>query len=810
MKKIFFLGLLVFLFTVLPVTAGADELSGSWIGFSGPDFTLMRFSADGGTLSVINTLDDSFTEFSSPYQADDRLVIFSTTDGEPVEMPYSIENGRLRQDLFGEKIFTRIDDSYFPADPGSSPFIGENRLFRIEPAEDNGIRIFEYLGDEETVEFPSSAFGIPVTEIGDNACCYRENMKHLILPDGIKVIGVRAFEENAFLEDVTLPDTLESIGAAAFQYCYNLKGIMIPEGVKTIGNSAFWQSSFLRTVMLPGSLEKIEDDAFYGVYKPVFFVKPGSFAEQYCQENEYRYKTLDIGRWDEIYAAREIPESEMPETKDPDLIGTWITFYDQDIIFFRFSAGEDGLSVLNSFGYYPQLESGPWESDGKVITWSHPEDGYDEELPYYFEDGKLHVERYGSEDILERIDDSLYPEDYSKSPFFGEDKKYWISRQEDGTIRLDGYSGEGEETVAVPDNVFGYPVTVIGSTAFMSETGVKHVILPEGITVIESQAFANNAELESVRLPGTLQKIGYSAFEFCHGLKEITIPEGVTFIDTDAFWDCENLKLIVLPSTLEEIGEGGAFYYSMQKEILFIVPEESFAEQYCRENELTCVTPNGKPLTGGAVPEEAADVPTEEDAYVSEEPGGETYGGVVFGDEGRYNEAMALYKDEKYYSAQQAFIESEFGDWEAMAEKCIQDMPRTGEIWRDRSQWLQDMELKIIVEQPQDTAMFVRIFKDNAPVSYLFINGSEPVTVRLPGNGYYEIRDGIGHTWYGVKEAFGREGSYETMTFDENGTEKVYLQSYYAYTLSINVSYKDDSADTVYSNSEDWDSFVSK
>ena len=810
MKKIFFLGLLIFLFAVLPALSQADELSGSWIGFSGPDFTLMRFSADGGTLSVINTLDDSFTEFSSPYQADDRQVIFSTTDGEPVEMPYSIENGRLRQDLFGEKIFTRIDDSYFPADPGSSPFIGENRLFRIEPAEDNGIRIFEYLGDEETVEFPSSAFGIPVTEIGDNACCYRENMKHLILPDGIKAIGVRAFEENASLEDVSLPDTLESIGAAAFQYCYNLKGIMIPEGVKTIGNSAFWQSSFLRTVMLPGSLEEIEEDAFYGVYKPIFFVKPGSFAEQYCQENEYRYKTLENDKWDEIYAAGEIPESEMPETKDPDLIGTWITFYDQDIIFFRFSAGEDGLSVLNSYGYYPQLESGPWESDGKVITWAHPDDGYDEELPYYFEDGKLHVERYGSEDVLERIDDSLYPEDYSQSPFFGEDKKYWISRQEDGTIRLDGYSGEGEETVTVPDNVFGYPVTVIGSTAFMSETGLKHVILPEGVTSIESQAFSNNAELESIVLPNTLRKIGYSAFEFCHGLKEITIPEGVTLIDTDAFWGCDNLKLIVLPSTLEEIGEGGAFYYSMQKEILFIVPEESFAEQYCRENELTCVTPNGKPLTGGAVPEEAADAPTEEDAYVSEEPGGETYGGVVFGDEARYNEAMALYKDEKYYSAQQAFIESEFGDWEAMAEKCVQDMPRTGEIWRDRSQWLQDMELKIIVEQPQDTAMFVRIFKDNAPVSYLFINGSEPVTVRLPGNGYYEIRDGIGHTWYGVKEAFGRDGSYETMTFDENGTEKVYLQSYYAYTLSINVSYKDDSADTVYSNSEDWDSFVSK
>ncbi len=815
MKKIVFFGFLVLLLTVLPVMAQAEELAGTWIGFSGPDFTIMRFSADTGTLSVINTLDDSFNEVSAPYQADGQIVTFPDSEGIPVEMPYSFEEGKLIHDLFGEKVYTRIDNSFFPEEPEDSPFIGENRLYRIEPAEDGGIRIFEYLGDEETVEFPSVAFGIPVTEIGENACCFRENMKHLILPDSIKVIGVRAFEENASLEDITLPNTLESIGAAAFQYCYNLKGLMIPEGVKFIGNSAFWQSSFLRTLMLPESLEEIEEDAFYGVYKPLFFVKPGSYAEQYCQENEYRYKTLDNDKWDEIYQAGEIPESELPETKDPDLIGTWITFNDQDIIFYRFSAGKGEMSALNSDGYNTYFESGPWETEGKVIIWSHLDGGYDEEISYYFEDGKLHMEQYASETVLDRIDDNLYPEDYNNSPFFGENKRYWISQLEDGTIRLDGYSGEGEETVVVPDNAFGYPITVIGSTAFMSGNGLKHVILPEGITAIEPEAFANNAEIESIQLPGTLQKIGYSAFEFCHGLKEIVIPEGVTFIDTDAFWGCENLKSIVMPATLEKISEDGVFYYSMQQEILFTVPEGSYAEKYCRENELTCVTADGKTLTGGTVSEteiidKPVDVPVEEDADRTAVPYEDTKDGSDEGNEALYNEAMALYNDEKYYSAQQAFVESEFGNWEEMAEKCIQKMPTTGEIWRDRTQWLQDMELKIIVEQPQDTAMFVRIFKDNAPVSYLFINGSEPVTVRLPGNGYYEIRDGIGHTWYGIKEAFGREGSYETMTFDENGTEKVFLQAYYEYTLSINVSYKDDTSDAVYSNSEDWDTFVAK
>ena len=104
--------------------------------------------------------------------------------------------------------------------------------------------------------------------------------------------------------------------------------------------------------------------------------------------------------------------------------------------------------------------------------------------------------------------------------------------------------------------------------------------------------------------------------------------------------------------------------------------------------------------------------------------------------------------------------------------------------------------------------MLIRIYKNDAPVSYLFIAGSDTVTVRLPGNGYYVVKDGVGYDWYGIKEAFGREGSYETMTFDENGTESVYLKSNYAYTLSINVSTPDPKGDDVYSEPENWDDFV--
>ena len=821
MKKIVLLSVLLILFAVLPVTAQSDELAGTWVGFLGPDFTFMRFSQNGGNLAVIDTLNESYTEYSGTYQADGHTIIFTHADGEQEEMTYSVSHGQLILDWYGERVYTRIDDSYFPEDPEASPYIGENRQYRVEMAEDGGIRIFEAFNVGETLEIPSSIFGIPVTEIGDDSICYKEELKHLILPDGIRRIGVRAFEENALLEDVRLPDTLESIGGSAFSYCYNLKEIIIPEGVKLIEDCAFWQCSFLRRIVLPESLEETYEDSFYGIYRPTFFVKAGSYAEQFCRENEFRYTVLDEGIWEQIHRDGAIPSEVLPETTDPALVGAWVTLRIDDLCFFRFSAGGDELTVINSSGYYPDTYRGAWEVEDDKILYDWQGYGEGEPIPYHFEDDKLYLawDWFGEELECTRIDESDFPDDFENSPYLGENKEYWFERSEDGTLQINGYSGSAE-TVVIPDNIYGYPVTSIRGTAFMSTEGMKHVVIPEGVTAIYAQSFAENRELETVQLPDTLEMIGYSAFEYCTGLKELVIPEGVNFIGTDAFWGCENLTSLVFPASLEEIEEGGIFDNDTRDSVLITVTEGSYAEQYCRENELNCVTADGVKVSGGASADDEifdvpVDGPTEEEPYEetnddvpADEPYEEVYAEPVYGDKELYDKAMALYKEEKYFSARQAFLMSGYDDCEEWAEKCIQAWPATGEVWHDRSQWLQDMELTIVVNQPEDAGMLIRIYKDKAPVSYLFLAGSDSVTVRLPGNGYYEIRDGVGYNWYGIKEAFGSDGVYEAMTFDENGTEKVFLQSYYAYTLSINISITERKGDDVYTESLDYSKFV--
>ncbi len=170
-----------------------------------------------------------------------------------------------------------------------------------------------------------------------------------------------------------------------------------------------------------------------------------------------------------------------------------------------------------------------------------------------------------------------------------------------------------------------------------------------------------------------------------------------------------------------------------------------------------------------------------------------------------YDAGMAFYEEGKFYSAWKAFTESQYGDWKDWAEKCPQPKPATGEVWHDRNQWEQTTELTIRVDQAS-TDMFFRVYKEDILISNLFISGSDEVTIMLPGNANYTIKDGIGKTWYGEKEAFGKEGTYETLTFDEKGTDRVFLETGYAYTISINVTERSGGTD-VDSKSETWENF---
>lgn len=76
------------------------------------------------------------------------------------------------------------------------------------------------------------------------------------------------------------------------------------------------------------------------------------------------------------------------------------------------------------------------------------------------------------------------------------------------------------------------------------ETGIKKLIVLDGITGIDERAFYHCADLASVSLPESLGSISEAAFRGCTDLTEITIPGSVYNFGKYSFEGCTGLKIL--------------------------------------------------------------------------------------------------------------------------------------------------------------------------------------------------------------------------------------------------------------------------
>lgn len=77
---------------------------------------------------------------------------------------------------------------------------------------------------------------------------YRDLVQHVVLMEGITVIGNKVFEGYSNITSLTLPESLTTIGDSAFAACSGLTEITIPAGVTVIGYDAFNSCSALTDI----------------------------------------------------------------------------------------------------------------------------------------------------------------------------------------------------------------------------------------------------------------------------------------------------------------------------------------------------------------------------------------------------------------------------------------------------------------------------------------------------------------------------------------------------------------------------------
>lgn len=87
---------------------------------------------------------------------------------------------------------------------------------------------------------------------------------------------------------------------------------------------------------------------------------------------------------------------------------------------------------------------------------------------------------------------------------------------------------------------------------------VKKVIICEGITAIDPNAF-RGSDIESLSVPGTVEKIEAGTFAGCRSLGTVAISAGVLAIGDGAFEGCEALTDVTLSETITEIGQRSFF-----------------------------------------------------------------------------------------------------------------------------------------------------------------------------------------------------------------------------------------------------------
>jgi hypothetical protein len=82
---------------------------------------------------------------------------------------------------------------------------------------------------------------------------------------------------------------------------------------------------------------------------------------------------------------------------------------------------------------------------------------------------------------------------------------------------------------------------------------LSKVSLPDNLKYIPAYMFYDDADITSIELPASLERIGQSAFESTK-LPSLVIPDNVRTIDRGAFYSVQPLVTVVLPEKLDSLG----------------------------------------------------------------------------------------------------------------------------------------------------------------------------------------------------------------------------------------------------------------
>ena len=135
---------------------------------------------------------------------------------------------------------------------------------------------------------------------GENPQVKRNDIKKVVVQEGVTSLAEYICWDFANLQEVTLPKSLTKLGKQCFKLCTALKSITLPDDITLIEESAFEGCSALETVTFPKNLKEVSEKAFYSCklkkvdlsQTQVETIGMGAFAHNEQCKEVYLPKTL--------------------------------------------------------------------------------------------------------------------------------------------------------------------------------------------------------------------------------------------------------------------------------------------------------------------------------------------------------------------------------------------------------------------------------------------------------------------------------------------------------------------------------------
>lgn len=325
---------------------------------------------------------------------------------------------------------------------------------------DEQIILTKYLGNNKIVRIPATINGKQVVELSHT---FEENktIESVYIPDGISIIGDKAFHDCDALTQVSMPDSVIAIGFGAFSFCDSLVNLNLSNNLQSIGLDGISHCWSLETISIPASVSSINESFCYCSVLTAINVNAENTS----------YKDID----GVLFTADEKNLLQYPcgKTTADYTIPSSVTTINYQLTF----AGNDFMKTLN----IPEGVTSIPKWLGVLCR-------------------ELNAINVDPSNTMYKSDDGVL---FTK----------------DGSLLMRYPQGKSDIT----SFIINISVTNISTQAFRDCISLRSVFIPDSVTEIGSFAFGNCYNLTSVNIGSGVSSIGDGSFYYCMNLGTVII-----------------------------------------------------------------------------------------------------------------------------------------------------------------------------------------------------------------------------------------------------------------------------------------------